>query len=211
MQVSTWLSNISFIFNLFGCKLWLQSIQNHARHSFKVFTHSHLKSLCCLLGIWADCITVTPFSRTGCQFRSAALHRIQFGTCWFVHMPYFYSETIEWLKNWAKKSDFVAPFCTLCKSENIWTCENSTQNTCDSCMSVCFLTCATCKKVWHSKSHTLGPGPLAKDSCDLIILIPTPTDCPEICIHAHLTTKFHVLHILHLYASIHILRTIMRQ
>ena len=29
------------------------------------------------------------FSRTGRRFRSAALHRIRFWTCWFVPMPYF--------------------------------------------------------------------------------------------------------------------------
>ena len=32
-----------FICNCFGCKLWLQSIQNHARHCLLVFLHSHLK------------------------------------------------------------------------------------------------------------------------------------------------------------------------
>ena len=30
----------------------------------------------------------TPFSRTGCRFRSAALHRIRVGTCWFVPISY---------------------------------------------------------------------------------------------------------------------------
>ena len=40
----------------------------------------------------------TSFLRTGCQLRSAALHRIQFET--FVPMSYFYSETDRWLKNW---------------------------------------------------------------------------------------------------------------
>ena len=72
---------------------------------------------------------------------------------------------------WPEVSDFVARFCTLRESENTQTCENrtqnsqkthghariarentrtcesSTQNSCDSRMSVCFLTCATCKKV----------------------------------------------------------------
>ena len=32
-----------FICNKFGCKLWLWSIQNHARHSFQAFACSHLK------------------------------------------------------------------------------------------------------------------------------------------------------------------------
>ena len=35
----------------------------------------------------------TPYSRTGSRFRPAALHRIRFGTCCFVAMSYFYSET----------------------------------------------------------------------------------------------------------------------
>ena len=41
-----------------------------------------------------------------CQFKSAALHRIQFTTCWVVPMLYFRSETIvqinEWSKDWAE-------------------------------------------------------------------------------------------------------------
>ena len=37
----------------FGCKLWLQSIQNHARHHFQAIVRSHLKSMCCLFGIRA--------------------------------------------------------------------------------------------------------------------------------------------------------------
>ena len=32
-----------------------------------------------------------------------ALHRIQFGTCCFVPMSYFYSETNEWSQDWAKR------------------------------------------------------------------------------------------------------------
>ena len=35
----------------------------------------------------------TSFPRAGRRFRSAALHRIRFGTCCFVLMSYFYSET----------------------------------------------------------------------------------------------------------------------
>ena len=50
----------------------------------------------------------TPFSRTGSQSRSAALHRNRFWTCCFVPRSYLYSlpatvrETNEWLKDWAK-------------------------------------------------------------------------------------------------------------
>ena len=35
-----------FICDQFGCKLWLLSIQNHARHRFQAFARRHLKSLC---------------------------------------------------------------------------------------------------------------------------------------------------------------------
>ena len=43
------------------------------------------------------------------------------------------------IRQWPEVSDFVA--C-------MW-------NTCDSCMSLCFLTCTMCKKVWH-ESYTSG-------------------------------------------------------
>ena len=51
--------------------------------------------------IWSHCAVQfkseqTPFSWTGRQFRSAALHRIIFGKCCFVPKSYFYSETNEW-------------------------------------------------------------------------------------------------------------------
>ena len=35
----------------FGCKLWLQLIQNHARDCFQAFAHCHMMLLCCLIGI----------------------------------------------------------------------------------------------------------------------------------------------------------------
>ena len=45
---------LHFIWDWFGCKLWLSLIQNHARHRFQAFAHSHMKLLCCLIRIWAD-------------------------------------------------------------------------------------------------------------------------------------------------------------
>ena len=55
MQVSLHCFKTSpFICNGFGCKLWLQSIQNHATHRFQAFLHRHLKSLYCSIGIRAD-------------------------------------------------------------------------------------------------------------------------------------------------------------
>ena len=49
----------------------------------------------------------TPLSQTSRQFRSAALHRIRFGTREFVPTshgtPYFHSQTNEWSKHWAQQ------------------------------------------------------------------------------------------------------------
>ena len=73
-----------FICDQFGYKLCLLSLQNHAWHRFQAFAHRHLKSLCCLIRIWADTLSLT-----GPLFRPAALHRIQFRTCCFVPMSYF--------------------------------------------------------------------------------------------------------------------------
>ena len=39
---------LHFICDWFGWKLWLRSIQNHARHRFQAFARRHVKSLCCL-------------------------------------------------------------------------------------------------------------------------------------------------------------------
>ena len=60
-----------------------------------------------LAAIWSLCsvqykFEQAPFSRGGLLFRSAALCRIQFSTCWFIPMPCFYSETNEWLKRLSK-------------------------------------------------------------------------------------------------------------
>ena len=55
--------------------------------------------------IWSCCAVPfeseqTPFPQTGCRFRPAALHRIRFGTCSFVPMSYFYSETNHHRHQW---------------------------------------------------------------------------------------------------------------
>ena len=42
---NTSLSNIALHLQPIGCKLWLLSIQNHARHRFKAFARRHLKLL----------------------------------------------------------------------------------------------------------------------------------------------------------------------
>ena len=43
------------VFMLIRRKLWLQLIQNHARHRFQAFGRRHLKS-CCSIWIWADAL-----------------------------------------------------------------------------------------------------------------------------------------------------------
>ena len=58
--------------------------------------------------IWSRCALrfeseQTLFPWTGGRFRSAALRRILFGTCDFVPISYFYSETNDRSKDWAKK------------------------------------------------------------------------------------------------------------
>ena len=63
-------------------------------------------------------------------------------------------------RQWPEVSDFVARFCTVRESKNTLTCENRVRfsHSCDSRMSVCCLTCATCKKVWlksYTSSHCL--------------------------------------------------------
>ena len=89
-----------FICNLFGCKLWLQSIQNHCDswHCFQAVARSHLKLLCCSKKKSEQ----MPFPRTGHLCKPAALHRVLLGTSSFVPMSYFYSETNDRWKDWAK-------------------------------------------------------------------------------------------------------------
>ena len=83
-----------FICNWFGCKLWLQSIQIHVRHSFQAF------ALC--RSEVAVLFNLNLSRHPGSQFRSAALQMIRFGTCCFVPISYSYSETKDWLKDRVK-------------------------------------------------------------------------------------------------------------
>ena len=66
LQVSKWLFKHCICFT-FGCKLWLLLIQNHVRDCFQAFAHHQLKLFC-------SEFEQPHFSRTGHQFRSAALH-----------------------------------------------------------------------------------------------------------------------------------------
>ena len=53
---TTWISNIAFHLRQVCCKLWLQSIKDHARpwQCFQIFARYHLKSLS--IRIWADAL-----------------------------------------------------------------------------------------------------------------------------------------------------------
>ena len=92
---------LHFVCDLFGCKLWLQSIQNHDWHRFQAFARSHLKSDS-RWAVWFES-EQTPFPRTGRQSGPAAWYRIRIGTCSFVSTSYFYSENNEWLQDWGKR------------------------------------------------------------------------------------------------------------
>ena len=84
---------LHFICYWFGCKTLFWSDQ------FRTMLEIISKLLC--MAIWSHSAVLleseqTPFARTCSQFRSAALHRIQFGIWGFVPMPYLDSETNEW-------------------------------------------------------------------------------------------------------------------
>ena len=76
--VTRWFSNIAFHLLLIWLKLWLQSIQNHARHSFQAFARSHLKSLHCSIQIWADALSSGRSSIWTCCFAQDSIWNILF-------------------------------------------------------------------------------------------------------------------------------------
>ena len=69
--------DIQTILAQIGCELWFQSIQNHARDYFKLL-HTSIWG-CCAVQLESE---QTPLSCTGCRFRSAALHDLEYmGMC----------------------------------------------------------------------------------------------------------------------------------
>ena len=142
--------------------IWLQTLvvndSKSCQSSFPSF---------CTLPSEVAVLFYSNLSRHPFQFRSAALHRNQFGLCWFAPMLYFTQrQIIDWKieqvmgtvlvgNNFQpvpfdfhikKRSDLplgsglrymicVTLFCTL------------SANACNSRMSMCFLTRATCKNV----------------------------------------------------------------
>ena len=69
---------LHFICYLFGCKLWLQSIQNYAWHRFQAFARRHLKSLLCSIRIWADAFSSDRSSIHTCCFAQDLIRNMQF-------------------------------------------------------------------------------------------------------------------------------------
>ena len=67
-----------FICNWFGCKLWLQSIQNHAWHRFQAFARRHLKSLRFSTLIWADALSSDRSSIQTCYFAQDSIRNMLF-------------------------------------------------------------------------------------------------------------------------------------
>ena len=85
------------ICNQFGCKLWLQWIQNHARHRFQAIAQRHLKSQCFLILIWADALFFERLTNEICCFAQDSIWNM-----WICSYVIFYSKTNEVSKDWAK-------------------------------------------------------------------------------------------------------------
>ena len=92
---------LHFICYRFGCKLWLWLIQNHARHRFQAFARAHTQPSEVAV-LFASNLSRKPFLRqvVDLDLLLCTLHRIQFGTCCFIPMSYFHSETNGWSKKW---------------------------------------------------------------------------------------------------------------
>ena len=102
IQVCTWFSNIvtalAANFHLWLGLLWLQTlfvIDSESCQTLFPSFYTPPSEEALASGVWLES-EQTLFSQTGCWFRPAALHRIQFGTCCIVPMPYFYADTNEW-------------------------------------------------------------------------------------------------------------------
>ena len=90
--VTTWLSNTAFDL----LPIWLQTLVAIYSESRLILFSSFCvqpSENCCAVQFKSEQTPVPWAGRRGRRFRPAALHRIQFGTCSFVPMSYFYSET----------------------------------------------------------------------------------------------------------------------
>ena len=94
-----------FSFDSFGCKLWLWSIQNHARHRFRAFARNHLKWLCCFIGIWADALISGRSSIWNCYIAQDSLQNFLICSCSFAVSLLRDQQMIAW---WAALSATLA-------------------------------------------------------------------------------------------------------
>ena len=71
---------ISFVMDLAAklCKLWLRLIQIHACYRFQAFVSSSLKSLCYLIRIWADALSLDRSLIYSCCFAQGSIWNLLF-------------------------------------------------------------------------------------------------------------------------------------
>ena len=71
---------ISFVMDLAAklCKLWLRLIQIHACYRFQAFVSSSLKSLCYLIRIWADALSLDRSFIYSCCFAQGSIWNLLF-------------------------------------------------------------------------------------------------------------------------------------
>ena len=127
---------LHYICDRFGCKIWMQSIQNHARHRIQAFARR--VTMCA--AIWSHCAVrfesePPPFPRTGRQLRSAAQRLCTgfYSEQLVLILSYFYSETNERLPPTRKRPVFVLarptrPSCAgarLPQERSHWFCSNN--------------------------------------------------------------------------------------
>ena len=131
-----------FICDWFGCKLWLQLIQNNAWYCFQAFARRHLKSLHCLILIWADALFLDRSSIKTCRFAQDSIRNMlsrQFYGNFISHekqidklLPEIYKALKPYLLlNWVSIASAVAcfpqaslslPAATAADSETLCVC-----------------------------------------------------------------------------------------
>ena len=102
---------ILFTYYSFGCKRWLLLFVSTVIQCHILFSSFCISSCCALLLKFE----IMPISWTGCELRSVALHRIQFGALEFVPILYFLSDTNEMLSQMTSAASFVAYYHKLMK------------------------------------------------------------------------------------------------
>ena len=129
----TWKSDpVPTTFLIAACKR-LGTLQLHWRSSCCCCRSAALLQVCCRL-----CHLLVCLCRGVQQFNYSLLLFCLAISSWFA---------LRQARQWPEVYDLFHIFCTLHKSKKTLPCENSTRNTCDSRVAVCFFTFATCKNV----------------------------------------------------------------